>query len=363
MKQGKSLVDLAQELESQKSRKKDYLVNTQHVWMKNGYLQIPDPKHPDTGTIITTPTDYCHSQIAARLNIPMQYYRRMQHEAPDLLDTNVNTWFHGAPEQRMLRALIEPLENPNWAGSGVARAFLSRSYRPLDNYDLAEAVLPKISELRCDVHSCELTETRMYIKAVTEKITAEVKRGDVIQAGVVISNSEVGAGSVRVEPLLFRLSCLNGMISVDHSLRKFHVGRGHDATNDVTELFTDRTRALDDAAFFNKVRDVVAAVFDQIKFLEIINRLQRSTQQRIEGDPVKAVEITAKTFQLTGDEQGSVLNHLISGGDLSAYGMMNAVTRASQDVEDYDRATEMERMGGQVIELSPSDWKVIAQAK
>ena len=43
--------------------------------------------------------------------------------------------------------------------------------------------------------------------------------------------------------------------------------------------------------------------------------------------------------------------------------LMQAVTRASQDVEDYDRASELEQLGGQIIELAPSQWKTIAEAR
>jgi hypothetical protein len=60
---------------------------------------------------------------------------------------------------------------------------------------------------------------------------------------------------------------------------------------------------------------------------------------------------------IADEEKGSVISHLISGADLSCYGLSNAITRASQDVRDYDRATEM---GGQVIELSGREWQSIA---
>jgi hypothetical protein len=36
----------------------------------------------------------------------------------------------------------------------------------------------------------------MYIKAICPRIQAEVKKGDIVQAGIAISNSEVGMGSV-----------------------------------------------------------------------------------------------------------------------------------------------------------------------
>ena len=59
-------------------------------------------------------TDNAHSQISQRLNIPLKYYKRMHSLAPDLLATNVNTWFLEKPERRMIRIL-----------DGKARAYLS----------------------------------------------------------------------------------------------------------------------------------------------------------------------------------------------------------------------------------------------
>ncbi len=38
-------------------------------------------------------------------------------------------------------------------------------------------------------------------------------------------------------------------------------------------------------------------------------------------------------------------------------------TRTSQDVESYDRASELEQLGGQILELAPSQWRTIAEAK
>ncbi len=55
-----------------------------------------------------------------------------------------------------------------------------------------------------------------------------------------------------------------------------------------------------------------------------------------------------------------MLRHLIVEGDLSGYGLINAVTYYSQDVEDCDRATEFEAFSDQFIELSPTEWKGLA---
>ncbi len=57
-----------------------------------------------------------------------------------------------------------------------------------------------------------------------------------------------------------------------------------------------------------------------------------------------------------------MLRHLIAEGDLSGYGLVNAVTHFSQEVEDYDRATEFEALGGKLIELPVKEWKELTQA-
>ena len=67
-------------------------------------------------------------------------------------------------------------------------------------------------------------------------------------------------------------------------------------------------------------------------------------------------------LNLNQGEQSDVLRHLIEGGDLSRWGLANAVTRSSHDVKDYDRATELERVGGKVIDLATSEWQQVAEA-
>ena len=56
--------------------------------------------------------------------------------------------------------------------------------------------------------------------------------GDIVQAGVMISNSEVGLGAVSIQPLVYRLVCTNGMIVNDMGERRHHVGRQAKAVED-----------------------------------------------------------------------------------------------------------------------------------
>ncbi|MBR2734405.1 MAG: DUF932 domain-containing protein [Selenomonadaceae bacterium] len=286
--------------------------------------------------------DVAHQQIAARLNIPYRYYAKMQNEAPDLLDQNVNRWLNQNPERRMIRVL-----------DGNVRAFLSDRYRRLDNLELCAAVLPVINEMKgSSIESCEVTPTHLYLKVVNRRLKAEIRVGDVVQPGFVVSNSEVGLGSLRVEPLVFRLVCKNGLICKDLAQKKYHVGRQVNVSDDnAYELYSDETLAQDDKTFFMKVQDVVRAAVDEAKFALTVDRLRDATQIPLKHDPVKSVELLADKFQLTENERGDILRQLFIGADNSRYGLINAVTAASKIAKSYERATDLERIGGEILAL------------
>ena len=197
----------------------------------------------------------------------------------------------------------------------------------------------------------------MYLKVVTPRVEFEIAPGDVVQAGIVITNSEVGHGTLSVQPLVYRLVCSNGLIASDRALRKTHVGRTLQSEEEAITVFRDDTLAADDKAFFLKVRDVVEAAVSEATFRQVAQKMQKTLDIKLTGDPVKAVEVLANRYTLNETERAGVLRHLIVEGDLSAYGLVNAVTHYSQDVEDYDRATEFEALGGKLIELSSSEWE------
>ena len=71
--------------------------------------------------------------------------------------------------------------------------------------------------------------SKRYIKAVNPRLQAEVSPDDIVQAGVIISNSEVGLGSVSIQPLIYRLVCSNGMVVNEAAARRNHVGRVTDS--------------------------------------------------------------------------------------------------------------------------------------
>ena len=338
MKSGRTLVSLAQELERQLATKRDLIVpssllhcRTEEDGSVRMMLDAPDA----AGEYQVT--DLARRQLAEKLKIPYAYFERMRVEQPQLLDRNVNTWLKTDPDRRLLRTM-----------DGQVRALLSERYRRLDNFDLLEQVLPFLFKLEgARFESVELTETRLYLKVVTPQVSLEVAPGDVVQAGIAISNSEVGCGTLSVQPLIFRLVCRNGLIAADHGLRKTHVGKA---------------LAADDRAFFLKARDVVEAAISEVSFRRVAGKLQQTAGIALTGDPVKAVEVLANRYALNDTERTGVLRHLILEGDLSAYGLVNAVTHYSQEIDDYDRATDFEALGGKLIDLPAGEWKSLAEA-
>lgn len=345
MNKGISLTALAAEIERQKEAKVDLIAPTKAITMDSTgtHIDISGQNFPAMGINKTA-----HDQIAGRLNIPVKYYERMRIEAPALLAHNVNEWLHRSDDTRMVRAL-----------DGNVRAFLSNRYQRIDNHEIAEVALPVLATIPdVQIASTQITEHRMYIQAISPRLQGEVKKGDVVQAGVVIKNSEIGAGSVSVETLIFRLVCLNGMIAPDAGFKAYHVGR---QVVDTEQLWADDTRKADDRAVLLKVRDMVAAAVNESRFRGIVNQMSGLTEARVTGNPTMVVEVLAKTINATESEKGGILRSLIEGGDLSAWGLLNAVTAQAHDAQ-YDRAVEFEAAGGKLLNLPANDWKRMLEA-
>ena len=351
MKQGKDINELAAQIIEEAGKKKDFIVNTAsleyHVSAEGPKLKFPT----DDGDMWTGVSANANKQVAARVGIPATYFNKMLTDSPESMElaaTNVNHWFQNKPEDRMIRTL-----------DGDARAVLSSKYRRIDNYDVCEALLPIVQDSRYGVvfKSQEVTPDRMYIKMTTNKLRGEIKRGDEVCGGIMIQNSEVGLGSLKLTPFIERLVCTNGMITTlgldgeNLGYNRRHIGSKNEANDYYATLLSDRTRTLQDAAVLSEVKDVVAAILSEGTFNLVMDKLRGATRRILNGDPQKAVELVQSTFSLPDEAKGGILFHLTGGQDLSVYGMSQAITRYSQDIESYAEATEYEELGWKVLDM------------
>lgn len=341
MKQGlKSIEVLYDELDRQRQAREDLVADTQNLFM-NSTGGVSMLNVVTSGDILSYKvSDLAHRQIADRLGIPYKYYDRMREQLPKLLDCNINGWFREGAERRMLRT-----------ADGTLRAFLSDRYRRLDNLELLDHVLPVIAKMDgCMIESCAVTETHLYLKVINKSLKAEIVPGDVVQAGFVVSNSEVGLGALKVEPMVYRLVCRNGMICKEYAHKKYHTGRQIEMMDAAYQMYSDETLEADDKAYFMKVQDIVSAAVNETKFNLTVEKMRMATGCLTGENPVAVVERLGERYVLNRAERDAILRHFITDSDLSVYGLVNAVTKSSQEVEDYNRATELERLGGTVLE-------------
>jgi hypothetical protein len=361
MKSGKTLVELAQEIQRQAAVKADYVAPVQALSVSaNGRTTLVVEDHGEYDI-----TANAHRQISTHLAIPADYYDRLQagateirdpyHPSRSLFESTVNALLQARPpgERRMVRTL-----------DGNARAFLSDRYRPLDHDEILERVLPALGEFDLDwaESSLEVTDQRLYMKLVNPRVQADINPGDTVQAGVLVTNSEIGMGSFSVTPLVFRLVCRNGMIRQDFARRKYHTGARLGSDGEMYEYYRDDTVRARNEATVLEMRDLIRGALSDAVFGKIVDNLRESAVIRIAGDPIRAVEQVQSRFSLTNDEKGSVLRALVEGGDLSVWGLANAVTRVAQDAPTYDRSTDLEAVGGQLLALPPVQMQALVAA-
>jgi hypothetical protein len=348
---------LVTELERQQAGKRDVMADTRRIQLVDTRIATLDPTtrvdlaiDNDGGLEEFPVRRYAHQQLATETGVPWKLYERLQNQHPDLLIGLANGLLHREPSKRMIRLL-----------DGEVRAVVSNRYRRLDNYDLMEqAVLPVMAEFpEMEVSKWQLSETRLYIK-LTLPHEIEIKVGDVAQAGVIVSNSEVGAGAIMVAPYTNILWCSNGAVHMQFGKRKHHAGRRIEVADEAYDLYSDATLKLDDAAYFAKVADLMRAACNESVFEQIARSMRDLTEISMDGDPVEAVKELSQRHGLTEGEGGLLQKYLLQVGKTNtAWDYHQALTRSAQDA-DPDRQTELEQLAGDLLLTDANDWALSA---
>src|SRR5258708_25886464 len=141
-------------------------------------------------------SDHAVSQFCQKLDIPVRYFRRL----PDEMKMTVANFD--------LRRLKGTSFFVRGKGEWV-RAFLSAEYVAYNNSEIAQTAESLLRNAALSVKSFVLEETHMFLKIISEDIH-DLESG--LKAGIMIGNSEVGMGSVSVEPFVFRKPCTNDLI-------------------------------------------------------------------------------------------------------------------------------------------------------
>jgi hypothetical protein len=203
----------------------------------------------------------------------------------------------------------------------------------------------------------DLTDNYLFLKAVSTTTQAEIRKGDIVQAGLMVKNSEVGLSRFTVEPFILRLVCLNGMIVSDNSMKQTHIGRKMDEG-----IYSRDTQELNALASISGMRDIIRATLNGQTFDDTVKRLTSAAETQLENAKVAVVNISAYNG-FTEDETDNILTNFIRQADDTKYGLMNAITATAKNAETAERQVELERTANEVITLPDEDFDDIVSRK
>lgn len=265
----------------------------------------------------------------------------------------INDHFRIIRGKKLIRTLMRP------DGEWYVRAILSDKYRIIPNDQLFMAVSEKIKSAKAEIWDARLSEDAFYLYAVAPGITAQVRTdrtfdgnrwagdaGDIVNAAVMLRNSETGQGGCEVCPAI--ITKVSGAYFVrQNALSIRHLGRAH--TMDV--LLSAGTIRKQNSLIFDQVRDYVTSTFTEETFQAFVQKIQDATQDEV-ADPVAAADAVRAVYELSEARKDSIVNWLMQTGDRSRYGLAQAVAREAHDNNDLgaDEAVKLEQASSDLIE-------------
>jgi len=160
----------------------------------------------------------------------------------------------------------------------------------------------------------------------------------VVFAGLLISNSELGDGAFSIKPRITIEICGNSHTVEADALRVVHLGGKME--QGVVEWSEDTNRkALELVA--SKTRDAVRTFLTPAYVEAQVAKLEEDAGTPVTDAKATIHEVVTKSIIPAGLED-EVLNLFIKGGQTTAGGVMQAVTAATQRVEDADLRAELE---------------------
>jgi hypothetical protein len=391
-----TLEDLAVLLQNQQAAKLDLVTPMENVVSHNGVFTVKGTSVFNEGQTFT-PTAIADGHLASKLDIPVTYLRRLRDERIDLYDANINGWTQGGridDPMNMIEVdypadarsvMLRTFQNADPELPGVLRAVLSDRYGIIDNFDALTAALQGIrdSGANIEVVGCDLTETRMTVRIAAPEIFVDAPElldgyrapfdhsggrsitygkgglpekwqkkygvdSNGVFAGLVLSNSETGGGAFNIVPRLMVLRCTNGLMITRDAFRKIHVGG---KLNEGTVKWGEDTERKALELVTLQARDAVSTFLDESYVEMTLDAITEKAAKKIDN-PTDAIEVVAKQLAFSQTQRDGILDHFIRGGQVTAGGIMQAVTSFAQTIENADVAYDMESNAMKALELA-----------
>ena len=171
--------------------------------------------------------DVARDQIFTHAEINQNTAQSLLERAPVEFCNVINKLWHDSPSDRILRAYDGAPAFHGVADYNVLRGYVSNKFLRFDHTDVLNNIMPLINDGDYSVTAATLTDRNMRVTFRSNTIQGSDNRavGDVMALGFVISNSEIGLGSLSLQELIITLACLNGMQSTNvlSSIRAKHL--------------------------------------------------------------------------------------------------------------------------------------------
>src|ERR1035437_2928071 len=351
-------------LREQSLLKRDFVVPSTSLTMYQGDLNLElEPLNTDMQKLLkssgidcavqsihyhATCNDLCHEHLSEKLKINKTYYDKMKNGHVNLLSDNVNYWLNHERNNYLLRTFIKPD-----GSGGIARALLSDSYKPIDNWDVCMTVLDVVKNCPgIQLTAADITDRKFYMQFSDP--TVEVQAPELLKkyrdgnpgiiAGFVISNSEVGEGAFSVAPRAVILACKNGMTRLEERMRRVHLGskleQGH-------IQWSDRTKQRNLQLIQSQATDAINH-WMPIGYLNILTGWIKDMKAIELKHPVECTKNVCSELGIVDERCEKVLSYFIHDGEISPFGIAQAVTFQAHEEVNADYQYEME---SKVLEL------------
>jgi hypothetical protein len=311
----------------------DRIVPVRTLTLHQGRLLFPEALADghDAGLELS---DWATGQACQRLGIPAPFFKK---NPAHLRDALFNHWKGQTELRRTLTKGDEEASQEDWLlrckGAGV-RGVLSKSYSPLDNRQLVEALFPLLKGRPYRVQMAEIQEQSFHLRLVDMNLGRDMLPGDRCFVAVHIANSELGLRAVSVDAAVLRLVCANGLV------RKV-AGRS---------LLRQRHLHVDHARFRQLLEEAMReAVVVAAGFLE---QVALSVKTPV-ADPERAIDVLADAWQLPKQVIDYAKFALYGESPQgTAYAVMNALTNAAQRLP-VDERFALESLAALVVDPRP----------
>lgn len=297
-------------------------------------------------------------QLCAKVQLPISYVNLLQSKEDwrqELLAYNLNELFHkplwverGGTPTRFLHRIVD----------NQLRGFLSRRYnRHLASAPLLRAFIDVCQKLGARPIEASSSPVRNALKCLIPR-PFEVFPGEYICVGVEWSNSDFGAGKLKVLQTVWRLGGGSAMV-VDEGLSRTHIGS---VIEDSDIEMSDDTAKKEVEAQKGAIVDMVTHSLSEKTVERVIRAMQIAQDEKIPWNKLRGMLSTALSKTDVEWLKATIANKGEGIIDLppisfepdgtpvaNAYWAASAVGAIACKTEDADKRLELQREAGRLL--------------